>query len=107
VHEPLRGVATVEDGLSFGAMGGVWDVLQRHYLGLWPVGDGLRLAPHPPDALDEVEVRVVLAGHWVNARLEGRRLTLRTSPGAPPLPVWFAGDVHEVGPDSRWSVPCR
>lgn len=107
VHAPLRGSATVEDGLSFGAMGGVWDVLQRHYLGLWPVPDGLRLAPHPPEALDEVEVRVVLAGHWVNARLEGRRLTLRTSPGAPPLAVWFAGEVHEVGPDSHWSVPCR
>ncbi|MET0351649.1 MAG: glycosyl hydrolase family 65 protein [Rhizobacter sp.] len=107
VHEPLRGLATVDDGLSFGAMGGVWDVLLRHYLGLWPAADGLRLEPRPPDALDGVAGRVVLSGRWVNARLEGRRLTLRTSPGAPPLAVWFAGNLHEVQPDTPWSVPCR
>jgi len=100
VHAPLNAHAMLDAGLPFGAMGGVWDVLQRHYLGIEPDVDGLNLRPHPPPALDHVTVRVCLAGQWVSVRLKGPDLTVRTFRGAPPLRVRFGDQVKEVSPDS-------
>jgi len=107
VQAPLQERSMVDEGLSLGAMGAAWDVLQRHYLGIHPQARGLRLRPHLPDALDQVTVRVCLAGHWVSVRLQGHDLTVRTFRGAPPLHVEFADQVKELPPDSAWSVRCR
>lgn len=107
LHAPLNERPVLDAGLSFGAMGGVWDVLLRHYLGLQPEAEGLRLRPRPPEALDRVSVRVCLAGHWVTVQLQGKDLTLHTSAGARPLALRFDEQFHEVAPESTWSIRCR
>ena len=106
-NAPLNERPKLDDGLSFGAMGGIWDVLLRHYLGIHPGADGLHLRPRPPAALDRVTVRVCLGGHWVGVRLQGNDLTLHTSAGSPPLSVRFRDQKREMAPEATWSVRCR
>jgi len=73
----LDGGTGTEEGLHLGAMGGAWDVLQRHYLGAWLEPDGLRLRPRLPPALDELAMRLRYRGQALRLRLRGRRLEIR------------------------------
>src|SRR5439155_17817537 len=45
--------SNTEEGVHLGAMAGVIDILQRHYLGL-EAGDALRLEPAPPTDLGRI-----------------------------------------------------
>ena len=65
--------------------------------------------PHGPQAQVVPLQHVPHPAHRTErqAVLDRGRTAQRRVHGAPPLAVWFAGEVHEVGPDSHWSVPCR
>lgn len=107
MHAPLVGGAGLDAGLSFGAMGGAWDVLLRHYLGLSPHPDGLHVAPSPPQALDGVALRLHVAGQWLQVLLEGPRLVLQLEAGGGPLTVFHEGAERVIAPGAAWSIDCR
>ena len=77
------GSASSHEGLHLGAMAGTWDVLQRHYLGLWIERDQLRLDPHPPAALDDVQIGVCVRGHRLRLHLADRWLRVSHEGEAP------------------------
>lgn len=108
LHAPLAGDAHLDAGLSLGAMGGAWDVLQRHYLGLWPGLDGLHVRPNPPAALDGVTARLGVAGRWLEVSLDGPVLSLQLDAGAAaPLALHLPDGERVVAAGERVSVVCR
>ncbi|CAN7539369.1 glycosyl hydrolase family 65 protein [Rhizobacter sp. LjRoot28] len=94
-------------GLPLCGMAATWDVLQRHYLGVEPDLHALRLHPCPPAALDDVALRVHLAGRWAVVGLDGRDIFVHAETGGPPLTVEFGGRRHEVADGATWSARCR
>lgn len=94
-------------GLPLCGMAATWDVLQRHYLGIEADLHALRLHPCPPAELDDVALRVCLAGHWAVVGLDGRDLFVHAETGGPPLTVQFGGRLHEVADGTTWSARCR
>ncbi len=64
------------EGVHLGAMSGSLDVLQRHYLGIWPEQDGLHVLPAPPLALGDVEQKVWFRGAELSIALSGDVLTV-------------------------------
>jgi trehalose/maltose hydrolase-like predicted phosphorylase len=78
---PPRG-GTLE-GVHLGAMAGSLDVLQRHYLGLWPALDGLHLQPKPPAALGDVDWHLHYRGAKLQVRLHGATLSITADVGNP------------------------
>jgi trehalose/maltose hydrolase-like predicted phosphorylase len=88
-----RRSASTHEGLHFGAMGGCWDVLQRHYLGLHLQETGVRLQPCPPPSLDDVGLRVKIRGRRLHLQLRGKSLRLSHEGGVQAgLQVAFADD---------------
>jgi trehalose/maltose hydrolase-like predicted phosphorylase len=56
----------VREGVHMAAMAGALDVMQRHYLGICPALEGLRVFPAPPPGLGDVSLAVQFHGQWVD-----------------------------------------
>ena len=67
----------VREGVHLAAMAGALDVLQRHYLGLWPTPDGLRVQPAPPPALPATRLQLRYRGSRLQVSWESSRLAVR------------------------------
>ncbi len=81
---PVSG--TVE-GVHLAAMGGAVDVLQRHYLGIYPTPDALHLCPSVPAALDGVTMGFCFHGQKMQVSLQSHRLTLKLASNANPVDI--------------------
>ncbi|WP_051231559.1 glycosyl hydrolase family 65 protein [Stutzerimonas azotifigens] len=94
------------EGVHLGAMAGSLDVLQRHYLGIRPTPDGLRLDPAPPAALPDVTLAVQFRGARLRVALEGERLRVEADAGNPqPCPIAYPGGACRLAPGADIQVP--
>jgi trehalose/maltose hydrolase-like predicted phosphorylase len=90
------------EGIHLGAMAGTLDVLQRHYLGLQPTVDGLRVFPEPPPGLDDVELSLQYRGCWLDVTLRGEHVRLAARHGnACATVLVHDGGIARVEP-GRW-----
>nr|WP_298142091.1 glycosyl hydrolase family 65 protein [uncultured Pseudomonas sp.] len=69
------------EGVHLGAMAGSLDVLQRHYLGLWPAHDGLHVQPRAPAALGDVDWQLHYRGARLRVHLTGETLRIAADVG--------------------------
>ncbi|MBL6455276.1 glycoside hydrolase family 65 protein [Belnapia sp. T6] len=67
------------DGVHLGAMGGIYDVLQRHYLGFRVREDAIMLDPAPPAALGHVRLDLHCRFGAFRLAWSGSILTLRSN----------------------------
>lgn len=66
----------VREGVHMAAMAGALDVMQRHYLGICPALEGLRVFPAPPPGLGDVRLAVQFHGQWVDVVRVDRVITV-------------------------------
>jgi len=88
---------TVE-GIHLGAMAGALDVLHRHYLGLRPTVEGLRVLPAPPQGLGDASVRLLFRNAWLQASLTRGVLRIESEPGSPVVDLFHAGQCISLQP---------
>lgn len=73
----LRADAHTREGLHLGSMAGTLDVLQRHYLGVRPVRDGLRIDPRVPRELERTALVLQFRGATLQVRLQDDEVVVR------------------------------
>ncbi|WP_252272752.1 glycoside hydrolase family 65 protein [Pseudomonas subflava] len=95
-----------QEGVHLGAMAGALDVLQRHYLGIYPGPDALHLRPAAPPALDDVTLGFLFHGQRMLVHLRDRRLTLELAAGAAPVEVCHAGGRVRLTAGERLTLDC-
>ena len=101
---PARAASTAE-GLHVGAMAGMLDVLQRHYLGVRPDAAGLRLDPAPPAELGPVRTRLRVRGGDYDLAWDGAAVRLLADAGnTAPLAVTSRGDTRVLRPGAEIAV---
>jgi trehalose/maltose hydrolase-like predicted phosphorylase len=71
---------SVAEGIHLAAMGGTLDVLQRHYLGLAPQRQGLRLEPALPPEFGPLRLSLHHRGQRLVAESDGQCVRLCSSP---------------------------
>lgn len=94
------------EGVHLAAMGGAIDVLQRHYLGIFPMPDTLHLRPSIPAALDGVTLGFRFRGQHMQVSLQSRRLTLKLAEEASPVDIFCAGRRLTLAPGKSLSLNC-
>lgn len=99
------GSGTVE-GVHLAAMGGAVDVLQRHYLGIYPTPDGLHLRPCVPAALDGVTMGFCFNGQKMQICLQSHRLTLELASNAKPVEIRYDGRRMTLFPGKSLAFDC-
>lgn len=95
------------EGVHLAAMGGAIDVLQRHYLGLYPSADGLYLRPAVPPALDGVAMKVCIHGRSLTVELRARQLHLQLAADALPMDIVHHGQRLTLRPGIGQVIECR
>lgn len=98
---------STHEGLHLAAMAGAQDVLQRHYLGVHLVADGIDLRPRPPAQLERVDLRLCWRGRQLALALDGPRLAVRHAGGDGIVPLHHAGERIELGPGRAFEVRVR
>lgn len=80
IHPELdpSSASAAADGVHLGAMGGIYDVLQRHYLGFRVREDAILLDPAPPAALGRVRLDLRCRFGTFRLAWSGSTLTLRS-----------------------------
>lgn len=92
------------EGIHLAAMAGTLDVLQRHYLGLWPTPDGLRVQPAPPPELPATRLQLLYRGRLLQVSWAPPRLSLRLAdPEATPVRLLTDAGAFELGGELVWS----
>ncbi|APQ10111.1 hypothetical protein BJP27_00740 [Pseudomonas oryzihabitans] len=92
------------EGIHLAAMAGTLDVLQRHYLGLWPTPDGLRVQPAPPAALPATRLQLLYRGRLLQVGWEPPRLSVRLAdPAAAPVKLLTSAGTVELRGTVVWS----
>ncbi|WP_372623587.1 hypothetical protein [Falsiroseomonas sp.] len=84
------------DGLHLGAMAGVMDVLQRHYLGFRVQADAIMLDPAPPPELGHVRLGLRCRFGAFALDWSGSVLTLHSDPSNPAPVKVRLGDGSEM-----------
>lgn len=98
--------ASAEEGLHLGAMVGMLDVLQRHYLGLRVRGGRIVLSPAPPPELGAVRMTLQHLGCALELDWDGASLHLRSdTANTRGLDVEHAGECRVLSPGGTMSVP--
>lgn len=93
------------EGVHLGSLAGSLDVLQRHYLGISPGLDGLRVFPAPPAALPDIALALRYRGQRVEVDLCDGRVRVRLDPAATaPLTLVHAAGRTCLLPGEAWSV---
>lgn len=92
------------EGIHLAAMAGALDVLQRHYLGIWPTPDGLRVQPAPPAALPATRLQLLYRGRLLQVSWEPPRLSVRLAdPEAAPVKLLTSAGTFELRGTAVWS----
>jgi trehalose/maltose hydrolase-like predicted phosphorylase len=93
------------DGVHLGAMGGLIDVLQRHYLGFRVREDAILLDPAPPPELGRVRLDLRCRFGAFVLEWSGAALTLRSDPAnGTAVVVVHLGGSTELPPGGELSV---
>ncbi len=88
---------TTPEGIHMGAMGGLDDVLLRHYAGIDTLGETLSLDPCLPDELPALRLAIVYRGRRVALDLTHERVRVSLEDGSPaPLEVVVQGTRHRL-----------
>ncbi len=108
VDVDARADSGTREGVHLGALAGALDVLQRHYLGLTPTLDGLRIAPSPPRELPDLCLTLRYRGDRVRVSWRARRLTLDLDArAAAPLAILHPGGRASLAPGQSWTLAER
>lgn len=92
------------EGIHLAAMAGALDVLQRHYLGLWPTPDGLRVQPAPPAALPATRLQLLYRGRLLRVSWEPPRLSVHLAdPEAASVKLLTGAGTFELRGTAVWS----
>lgn len=95
----------VREGVHMAAMAGSLDVVQRHYLGISPSIEGLRIFPAPPAALGDVELSLLFHGQWLDVHRAGGQTSVRLAAAATePVIVLSIGGAHTLLPGATLAV---
>jgi trehalose/maltose hydrolase-like predicted phosphorylase len=90
---------TTREGIHLGAMAGTVDLVHRCYMGVEARDGVLWFNPRLPDQLRGLETSIRYRGHWIDAEVAERALTLRSRPAAvEPVRVGLVHDVIELRP---------
>lgn len=95
------------EGVHLGAMAGSLDVLQRHYLGIWPERDGLHVCPAPPKTLGDVALSVLYRGASLSVLLQDCQLVIRSAianRGA--VPIKLPSGLVQLSPGEQLAIAC-
>jgi len=95
------------EGVHLGAMAGSLDVLQRHYLGLHPTAECLRIFPAVPPALDGVHMGFTFQGRYLRVQLRDKVLSLHLAENAEPLDVCHPGGSETLTPGAVLRLDCH
>ncbi len=89
----------VREGVHLGAMSGSLDTLQRHYLGIRPTPEGLRVFPAIPPSLPDLSLGLVFRGARIGVWLEAGKLGIESeSSNNRPVDIIHAGATETLGP---------
>lgn len=87
------------EGVHLGAMSGSLDTLQRHYLGIRPVAEGLGVFPAIPPQLPNLELGLTYRGARIGVWLEGKTLGIESeSANNQPVNIIHGRGSHILGP---------
>lgn len=89
------------EGIHLAAMAGAVDVLQRHYLGLYPAPDALHLCPAIPVELKDVTLGFCFQGRKMQVRLTATQLSLHLAASARAVDVVCAGQRRRLLPGQQ------
>ncbi|MBL4834633.1 MAG: glycoside hydrolase family 65 protein [Pseudomonas sp.] len=87
------------EGVHLGAMSGSLDTLQRHYLGIRPMPDGLGIFPAIPLQLPDLELGLIYRGARIGIWLDGGKIGVESvSNNNRPVNVIHSGGTDMLGP---------
>ena len=96
------------DGVHLGAMAGSLDVAQRHFLGVQPELDGLRIYPCVPPALRDLRLCFRYRGALFIARLMDAEVEIRSYADNPDtIRLHHAGGSALLEPGKLLRFPAR
>ncbi|WP_244657308.1 glycoside hydrolase family 65 protein [Pseudomonas sp. CFBP 13719] len=95
----------VREGVHLAAMSGALDVMQRHYLGVFPAVEGLRVFPAPPPGLGDVSLAMQFHGQWVDVTRVDEVITVHLRAlSTQPITLIHALGTEQLEPGSSVNV---
>jgi trehalose/maltose hydrolase-like predicted phosphorylase len=96
---------TTREGIHLGAMAGTVDIVQRAYSGMEIRGETLRLNPHLPGELEDLQFDVTYRDHWLYIYIDHDRVRVASRPcAADPVRLDLAGSLVHLNPGEEREV---